>query len=36
MRDSLFVMGHVQQSLGHNKAAAEYFGKAADDFKATG
>jgi hypothetical protein len=27
-------LGHVQQLLGHNKAAAEYFGKAADDFKA--
>jgi tetratricopeptide (TPR) repeat protein len=27
-------LGRVQQLLGHNKEAAEYFGKAADDFKA--
>jgi tetratricopeptide (TPR) repeat protein len=26
--------GRVQQLLGHNKEAAEHFGKAADDFKA--
>jgi hypothetical protein len=27
-------IGRVQQLLGHNKEAAQYFGKAADDFKA--